>query len=137
MQKILVAILIAILAGTSAADDSRLGLIQDCWKQGNRDDAVNNSIVVCVDDESIKVSVFYPNRGNNSTTCRSSGQIRSIDSTTFALRTVQGHCENGNSLAPSDWTCTLLNEDELNCLDRSFNQIHLNREATEVDDSLQ
>jgi hypothetical protein len=136
MQKTLVAILVVILAGASPADNSALGLIQDCWKQGDRDDAVSNTIVVCMDGESIEVSVFYPNHGHDSTTCRSSGEIKSIDWTTFALRTGRGQCENGNTLAPSDWTCTLLNEDELNCLDRSFNQVHLKREATEADDSL-
>lgn len=137
MQKIPLAILVVILAGTSPADDSALGQFQDCWKADNRNDDVSNTIVFCVEGESVKASVFYPNRGHNPTTCRSSGQIKSIDSTTFALRTGQGNCENGKSLAPSDWTCTLLNEYELNCLDRSFNQIHLKREATESDDRLQ
>ena len=132
MQKIPVVILAVILAGTSLADDSVLDLSQDCWKTDDGHDGVSNTIVFCVDGEFVKASVFYPNRGPNSTTCRSSGQVESIDSTTFVIRTERGTCENGRSLAPGDWTCTLLNEFELNCLDRSFNQIHFKREATET-----
>jgi hypothetical protein len=132
MHKISVVILAVFLAGTSLADDSALDLSQDCWKTDEPDDGVSLAIIFCVDGEVVKVSVFYPNRDYDSTTCRSSGQVESIDSTTLVIRIGQGHCENGRPLAPSDWTCTLLNEFELNCLDRVFNQIHLNREATET-----
>lgn len=132
MHKILVVILAVLLAGTSLADDSALDPSQDCWKTDERDDGVSKTIIFCVDGETVKVSVFYPNRDYESTTCRSSGQVESIDSTTFFIRIGRGNCENGRPLAPSEWTCTLLGEFELNCLDRVSNQIYLKREATET-----
>ena len=133
MQKIQVMILAVLLVGTAIADESSLGLSQGCWKTDEGHDGVSNTVVFCVDGKSINASVFYPNRGDNSTTCRSSGQVDLLDPTTFAIRTGHGTCENGRSLAPSEWTCTLLNEHELNCLDPGFNQIHLKLEVTETD----
>lgn len=132
MQKISLIILAIILAGTSLASDSALDRVQGCWKTDYGVDGISNTIVFCIDSESVEVSVFYPNHGHDSTTCQSSGQVESIDSTTVEIRTGRGNCENGNSLASSVFACTLLNEAELNCLDQGFNQLHFKREKTEA-----
>ena len=131
MRRIKAAILTAILAGTSIADEPPLDRYQGCWKTNLPDNGITNTIVFCIDGQSIEVRILYANPGLEPTTCRSSGRIESIDSTTLAIRTGQGTCENRNSLAPSEWTCTFLNDNELNCLNRDFNQLHLNRENAE------
>ena len=132
MQKLLVVLYAVTLTGISSADDSVVGLSQACWMTDGREDFAINSITFCVDGESVEAAVFYPNRGHNSTTCRSRGRVEAIDSATLAIRLQQGSCENGRTLAATDFTCTLLNEYELNCLDSAFNQVHLKRDTTET-----
>ena len=131
MQKITAAIMAVILAGTSIAEEPPLDRYQGCWKTDLLDDGITNTIVFCVDGQSIEALVFYPNRGFNSTLCRSSGRIESIDSTTLAIRLGQGTCENDRSLGTTDFSCTLLNENELNCLDPDSQQLHLVREISD------
>lgn len=98
MQKITAAILVVILAGSSIAEESPLDRYKGCWKSDILDDGITNTIVFCVDGQSIEALVFYPNDDfNPPTTCRSSGRIESIDSTTLAIRLGQGTCENDRS----------------------------------------
>jgi hypothetical protein len=131
MQKITAAILAVILAGSSVAEEPPLDRYQGCWKTNLPNDGISNTIVFCVDGQSIETHVFYRNPDFNSTNCRSSGRIESIDSTTLAVRLGPGTCENDRSLAATDFSCTLLNENELNCLGPDSQQLHLVREISD------
>jgi len=127
MRNLVTAILAVILVGTSIAEDPLFDSYQGCWESNLPDDGITNTIAFCVDGKSIEAVVFYPNRGEKPTTCRSKGQIESTASTSLIFRTEQGFCENGRTLAATNLTCTLLGENELNCLHPDFEQVHLVR----------
>jgi len=127
----LVSIIIAvILFGTSVAEDQSLDLYQGCWKSNLPDDGITNEIAFCIDGESVEAVVFYPNRGDTPTTCRSKGQVESTDAGSLLVRTRQGACENGRALAAAHLTCTLLGENELSCLHPNSIQLPLVREGS-------
>ena len=121
-----------ILAGSSIAEESPLDRYQGCWKSDFPDDGTTNTIVFCLDGQSIESLVYYPNDDfNPPTMCRSSGRIEANDSTTLVVRLGQGTCENDRSLGAIDFSCTLLNENELNCLGPDSTQIHFVREISD------
>ena len=129
MRSLLTIVLAVILLGTSVAEDQMLDRYEGCWRANLPDDGVTNTIAFCMDGESVETVVFYPNRGDNPTTCRSNGQIESTAPGSLLVRTRQGTCENGRTLAAAQFTCTLLGENELSCLHPDSRLVHLVRES--------
>ena len=121
--------LAVILVGMSIAEDQVPVLYQGCWKSNLPDDGVTNSISFCIRGDSVEATVFYPNREDPPTTCRSHGSVKSTGPNLLLIRTKQGVCENGRTLAAAHLTCTLLGENELSCLHPDSKQVHLVREG--------
>ena len=130
MRSLVSTIIAVILFGTSVAEDHAFDLYQGCWKSNLPDDGITNSIAFCIDGESVEAVVFYPNRGDPPTTCRSKGRIEPTDAGLLLVRTRRGTCENGRALAAAYLTCTLLGENELSCLHPNSIQIPLVREGS-------
>ena len=94
MRSLVSTIIAVILFGTSVAEDHAFDLYQGCWKSNLPDDGITNSIAFCIDGESVEAVVFYPNRGDPPTTCRSKGRIEPTDAGLLLVRTRRGTCEN-------------------------------------------
>lgn len=124
-SKAVLLILAALLASAPDTGFASLDLFQGCWKTEVSSNGTANTISFCVTESLVEATVFYPNRGPNSTTCNAKGRIELVDSTRLTIRTHAGSCENGRVLGAAKLDCTVLNRNELNCLHPNFEQIHL------------
>lgn len=118
-------ILVALLSGVPDVGYASLDLLQGCWKTKTPNDGTTNTVSFCVEGDSVDATIFYPNRGSNSTTCNAKGSVELIGPTKLTIRTQPGSCENGRGLGAASLDCTVLNHSEMNCLHPNFEQIHL------------
>ena len=128
MRSLVSIIMAVILIGTSIADGQSLDIYQGCWKSNLPHDGTTSEITFCISGQSVEAAVYYPNRTDPPTTCRSKGRVESTEADSLLIQTRQGACENGRTLAAAHLTCTLLGENELSCLHPNSVQIPLVRE---------
>ena len=119
-----------VLLLSAAAADSKLSNYQGCWRTDRPDADITNTITLCFEENRVATTIYYPNDGRIPTICRSTGVISVADSGELLIQTNQGACENTRVLAETYLSCTLLSENELNCLHPDGEQIRVWRESS-------
>lgn len=91
---------------------------ETCWLYHH--ETTDNTLDLCRVGKTAMIEIFFPNHGHGGTTiCRAKGEfLISPADAAVVIRFGPGRCENGRTLEPTRLTCSLEEDQSLDCTDQ-------------------
>ncbi len=106
MKLVVTFIVIFAIQSCASTNSNSLSKLSGCWAFNTAEVAtVSNTLTLCITDKTASMSIYYPNQGDNSTTCSQTGIVRKNENATLLAALETGPCENGRELGAANLIC--------------------------------